>query len=139
MQRGQVSLEYAAVVALVLAASIPMWLFVQSEVSRATWELDSALASSAASTIAQSADWAYLQGYPAQAIVSVTLPSSVTNVSFRGREVRIGFSGPSGGLEAYAVCAANLSGFVPASSGKLMILVNASASTPDEVGVWVAG
>ena len=69
LERAQASLEYAVVVAMVLAASIPIWMFVQGRIDTSRYELDSAISQEAVDRVTAAADWAYLSGYPARRIV----------------------------------------------------------------------
>ena len=134
--RAQVSLEYAAVVALVLAASVPVWMLVQDRLDWARYELDTSLAQQAAGEVVRAADWAAVSGYPARRMVEISLPSSTENLTVDGREIVITYRGPAGLSQAYDVSLANLSGSIPALGGKFDVVVGAVEDAPGNVSIY---
>jgi uncharacterized protein (UPF0333 family) len=138
-RRGQVSLEYAVVVGLVLAACVPAWLLAQQRISDAQTQLDAATAQSAVDAVVKAADWAVLSGYPARRTVEIDLPKSVQSAQVGGREVRILFYGSAGPTEAYGVSHANLSGDIPVGGARVRLLVAASQAQQGNVTVSKVG
>ena len=136
-RRAQVSLEYAAVVAFVLAMSIPLWFFVQDRMSWARADLDASVSESTVSAVTDAANWASLAGYPARTTVDVSLPDTVINYSFAGKEFEVTYNRPGGFAQAYSVSRAYLSGVIPSRGGRFSLLVSADEGAPGNVTVSV--
>ncbi len=137
--RAQASLEYAAVIALLLAVSLPLWMFVNDRLATARREIDASTADRTVRAIAQSADWVYLQGFPARRTVEVELPDSVESYGVSGREVLLRLAVPGGTSEIYAVAMANLTGELPSRPGRAFILVSSVEGNPGTVNVSAVG
>ena len=136
--RAQASLEYAMVVAMVLAISIPVWIMIREQTSGASDEVDASLARLAVSQVASAADWAFLQGHPARKVIGVEFPNSLSGFSFMGREARATLA-TSGGraMDVYEVSLANLTGDVPQRGGYYNLQVAAVEGAAGLVNVTV--
>ncbi|MFA5247057.1 MAG: hypothetical protein WC408_04180 [Candidatus Micrarchaeia archaeon] len=137
--KAQVSLEYLVVVGMILAASVPVWMFAQNSMSEAQFELDASTARAAAEVVAGAADWAVLSGYPARKTVEITLPRSIENAYVSDREVRLVYWGASGLTEAYSVSDANLTGAIPIGGTKARLVVAAMESPRGNVSITSVG
>jgi len=120
--KGQVGIEYGAVLVLFLFILIPFLYIgiteieISGQVSQARVAVDS---------IADSADRVYAQGPGASTTVEIYLPVSVNYASLNGREVNLNLLLPTGGTtDVYAISKGTLSGSVPTLPGRHVLVVS---------------
>lgn len=124
--RGQISIEYAAVLVLFLIVLVPvlyvgmMDIQISGQVSQARVAVDA---------IADSADRVYAQGPGATTTVEVYLPAGIERAEFNEREVNIKLNLPTGGTtDVYALARANLTGVMPTLPGRHVLVVTMNSS-----------
>jgi len=125
-RRGQVGIEYGAVLVLFLVILIPMLyvgimnIQISGQVSQARVAVES---------IADSADRVYAQGPGATTTVEVYLPSGINYANFSGREANINLYLPTGGTtDVYSLARGNLSGTMPTLPGRHVLVVTMNSS-----------
>ncbi len=126
--RGQVALEYAAIVALSLAILVPLWLFVNSSIDSTKADLQTSYAKNALGKIRDAADAAFVEGPPARFSLYLTFPEGIQSTSVSGREVSMTLSifGAQGAQsDAYITTIGNVTGSIPAQSGLIRLFVKA--------------
>ena len=124
--RGQIGLEYAAVLVLFLIILIPvlyigvMDIQIEGQTSQAKIAVDS---------IADSADRVYAQGPGATTTVEVYLPAGINSAGFNKQEVNIQLNLPTGGqTDVYALARGNMSGTMPMLPGRHVLIVSMNSS-----------
>jgi len=124
--KGQISIEYAAVLVLFLIVLVPvlyigmMDIQIAGQVSQARVAVDA---------IADSADRVYAQGPGATTTVEIYLPAGVNTAGFSGREVNIKLNLPTGGTtDVYALARGNLSGVMPTLPGRHVLVLTMNST-----------
>ncbi len=133
--RAQAAFEYLAIVGIVLAFLIPIWLYVTSLQNQTATQLSLSYAKNAADTITDKADLVFSQGPPARIETQVYIPKNVVSV-----EILDGPSGSTGSTIVFHIRVgtqisdvsstsnAQLQGSVPAKEGKYRISIEAADS-----------
>ncbi len=125
--KGQVALEYMAIVGLSLAILIPLLLYVNAAVGSTREELQVSQARNSLARIRDAADAAFVEGPPARFLLSLNFPEGIESTSVSGQEVsmRVLLYGGLGESDAFATTIGNVSGSIPSQSGLVRILVKA--------------
>ncbi len=125
-QRGQVGIEYMAILVLFLIILIPvmyigiMDIQIQGQTSQARVAVDS---------IADTADRVYAQGAGTITTVEVYLPAGINYASFTNHEVDINLNLPTGDTtDVYAIARGNLTGTMPTVPGRHVLVVGMNES-----------
>ena len=125
-RRGQVGIEYGAVLVLFLIILVPvlyigvMDIEIAGQVSQARVAVDS---------IADSADRVYAQGPGATTTVEVYLPAGINHAGFSGQEVNINLNLPTGGVtDVYSLARANITGTMPTLPGRHILVVGMNST-----------
>lgn len=126
MLRAQVGLEYAAIIILLLVVLIPLVYLgfrdiqTASQVSRTKIAVDA---------IADAANRVYAQGPGARTTIEIFLPDGINSVSITGKEVNYNVILPGGGTtDVFALAKGNLSGTLPMSVGRHLLILDMNSS-----------
>jgi uncharacterized protein (UPF0333 family) len=125
-QKGQVGIEYMAILVLFLIILIPvmyigmMDIQIQGQTSQARVAVDS---------IADTADRVYAQGSGTTTTVEVYLPRGINYASFTNHEINININLPTGTTtDVYALAKGNLNGIMPTLPGRHVLVVTMNSS-----------
>ncbi|NUN11228.1 hypothetical protein HUU53_01125 [Candidatus Micrarchaeota archaeon] len=110
MRKAQASVEYLSIIALSLLILVPVWLFVNNINTDVQGELNLGYAKQAVRHIGESADLVFSQGYPAQLLVEVRVPSNIESVSIQANELSVRVSKKEGLSDVFYVTNGNLTG-----------------------------
>jgi uncharacterized protein (UPF0333 family) len=81
IMRGQSSIEYFVIAAMVMMFMIPIWVYIMTIQQQAAQELSLSYSKNAAKQIADAASLVHSQGSPAKINIKVYIPDGVGNVS----------------------------------------------------------
>ncbi len=126
--KGQVAVEYVAIVALSLAILVPVWLYTDQIRAQVDGQLRLSYAKQTVDRLRDAADLVYAQGPPAQFYVDVTVPDGVQSVYVNGKLISLSVSASWGVSEAFATTVGNVTGSLPsftAYGGPKRVLVKA--------------
>ena len=127
--RGQVGIEYAALMLFALIALLPIAFFAYQNLG---WQNRVAQAQVATARIAAEADLIAAQGAGAKGTVEVFFPDSIDSNSSRtfvnGKQVQLSLLAPNGRNDIFAVTKANVTGTLPSSSGMHTISVSMNST-----------
>ncbi len=126
--RGQASIEYLALVGIVLAFIIPVWLYMTSLNTQTGNELSLSYAKNAAKQIADVSSLVYSQGPPAKVSLKLYIPSGVINASLQGNNIVFNVSVGNSYTDVFAVSSAPLNGTLPTEQGTYNIAIQAVGS-----------
>jgi len=126
--RAQAAVEYLSIIALSLAALLPLWYFVSMSTDSVKQDLRVGTARQAVFKLRDAADLAYAQGSPSEFLVEVNVPESISSAYVSGNEVVLRLLVRGGITDVFAVTTANLTGDISAlqnSQGIHMVRVKA--------------
>ncbi|QLJ52435.1 MAG: hypothetical protein Sv326_0260 [Candidatus Fermentimicrarchaeum limneticum] len=124
--KGQIGIEYAAVLVLFLFILVPVLYIGMMDIQIAG---QTSQARVAVDSIADSADRVYAQGPGATTTVEIYLPAGINSASFNKQEVNINLNLPTGGkTDVYALARGNLSGTMPTLPGRHVLVVRMNSS-----------
>ena len=112
--RGQISIEYIAIVATVLILTIPVLYYATSKSSEDIRLND---AGSSVEAIQSLADKVYYLGKGTRDYTTITIPSGVTSTSAQGHEVLITISIYGGNNDITKTTIAPIGGLIPMQKG----------------------
>jgi uncharacterized protein (UPF0333 family) len=125
-ERGQVGIEYMAILVLFLIILIPvmyigiMDIQVEGQTSQARVAVDS---------IADTADRVYAQGPGTTTTVEIYLPRGINYAGFNKQEVNINLYLPTGATtDIYALARGNLTGTMPILPGRHVLVVGMNSA-----------
>jgi uncharacterized protein (UPF0333 family) len=120
-ERGQVGIEYMAILVLFLIILIPVMYIgmldiqLQGQTSQARIAVDS---------IVDTVDRVYAQGPGTTTTVEVYLPPGINYASFTGQEVNINLNLPTGdNSDVYSLARGNITGTMPTLPGRHVLVV----------------
>ncbi|VVB68298.1 Uncharacterised protein [Candidatus Norongarragalina meridionalis] len=109
--RAQAAVEYLSIVAISLAALLPLWYFVSTSTDSVKQDLRVGSARQAVFKLRDAADLAYAQGVPAEFLVEVNVPDGISSASLYANEIVLQISmGSRGTTDVFSVSIANLTG-----------------------------
>lgn len=125
-RKGQIGIEYMAILVLFLVILIPvmyigiMDIQIESQTSQARIAVDS---------IADTADRVYAQGPGTTTTVDVYLPAGIDYAKFTNQEVDINLYLPTGSnTDVYALSEGNLTGTMPTLPGRHVLVVTMNST-----------
>ncbi|MFH0835181.1 MAG: hypothetical protein V1881_02465, partial [Candidatus Micrarchaeota archaeon] len=124
----QAAVEYLSIIALSLAALLPLWYFVSTSTDSVKQDLRVGSARQAVFKLRDAADLAYAQGSPSEFVVEVNVPESISSAYVSGNEVVLRLEVRGGITDIFAVTTANLTGDISAmqnSQGVHLVRVRA--------------
>ena len=125
VHRGQVGIEYAALMLLVLLALVPVSYFAYQNLG---WENRVSQAQVAVARIAAEANIVAAQGAGAKGTVDVFFPDGIDSNSSRtfvkSKQVQLSLWSGTGHNDVFAVTKANVTGSLPSSSGRHILAVS---------------
>src|SRR5271157_706436 len=121
IRRGQVGIEYMAIIVLFLIILIPvmyigmMDIQIEGQTSQARVAVDS---------VADTANRVYAQGPGTTTTVEVYLPAGINYAKFTNQEVDINLNLPTGSTtDVYALSEGNITGIMPTLPGRHVLVV----------------
>ncbi len=125
---SQVSIEFLIVSALVLLILAPLWMSMLRAIQAQQDDLRVSQARTALQRIVQSADLVYVQGAPASVVVTVYVPSGVSNYSLLSNETVYILALGSAHTDVVEPTKTPLSGSLPTTEGTYKLIVKAEAT-----------
>ena len=127
--RGQVGIEYAALMVLILVALVPVAFFAYQNLG---WENRVAQARVATARIAAEADLVAAQGAGAKGTVDVFFPDGIDSNSSRtfvkSKQIQLSLWSGTSHSDVFAVTKANVTGTLPSSSGRHLLSVSMNST-----------
>lgn len=117
--RGQTSIEYFVIAAMVLMFMVPIWVYVVTTQHQTTQELSLSYARNSVKQIADAANLVHSQGAPAKLNIKVYVPEGLYNVSIINRTIIFNMLSDSQTTEVWYMSMAELRGGenIPTSEG----------------------
>ena len=133
--RAQASVEYIAIVFIVIAMLIPIWAYVAGVKEQASTQMSLSYAQTAADRIADGADLVGSQGASARLSVRVYIPYGVNHTIITGNSMVFGLSLAEGYSDVVAVSSSGLNGTLPTAEGEYWIVLESNGTA---VNIWPA-
>ena len=115
--RAQAAVEYLSIIALSLAALLPLWYFVSTSTDSVKQDLRVGTARQAVFKLRDAADLAYAQGSPSEFLVEVNVPGSISSAYLSGNEIVLRLEVRGGTTDIFSVTTANLTGDISRMQG----------------------
>jgi len=125
MKTLQAALEYIAILGVVLAFIIPLWVYTISLYQQTNTELSLSYAENAVKQIADTASLVYSQGPPAKVSLRVYIPVGVVNITMVNTTIIFNVSTPFGYTNVFAISDAKLNGSIPTEEGYYLLSIEA--------------
>lgn len=123
--RAQVAFEYMAVVGLVLAMLLPIWIYISNTQQRANTELYLSYAKNAVEKITETSDLVYSQGPPAKVNVKVYIPRRISQVVIVNNTIYFKIYTEGGTSDVSATSSATMNGTIPTTEGIYTLSIEA--------------
>ena len=123
-RRAQVSMEYLFLMGLVVFMVLPLIVLYYTQTAQLSDESAGAMASRAATQIAQAADTVYYLGEPSMRTLEVEFPDGIALVNVSGSSITLRMRSSHGDYDQSAWSAANLTGAINATPGPHTIVVS---------------
>ncbi len=124
--KGQISLEYIAILVLILFFITPIWLHSMNVQYQSTTQMSLSYAKLAAERVADAADFIYSQGPPASIRLMVYIPSGVESSNITNNTILFKLRYGNKLSDVFATSTAPLNGSLPVNEGNYRIIIEAN-------------
>ena len=124
-KKGQIALEYLAIIAFALILAIPIIVNAQTSTLDLGSVSRSSMAKNALSAVKEAAELVYSQGEPARVSFKISLPFGINSSTVNGTELSFTLRGRNGFFKVYQTVSFNVTGTLPISPGAHTIITKA--------------
>ena len=124
-RKGQIALEYLAIMAFALLLALPFILNAQNSALDLGAVSRSSMAKNALSAVKEAAELVYSQGEPARVSFKINLPFGINSSTVNGTELSFTLTSRTGSFKVYEVLSFNATGKLPVNPGIHTIIVKA--------------
>ena len=128
MRRGQASIEYISLVALVLVLSVPMLMIFYEKSAETKSTINFNQAQQIAQKIADNAESIYYLGENAKTTLRITMPENVVGIAIGNREVTLNLTDQGRISEIDASVPVNITGNISYYQGPHRIVIESRGS-----------
>lgn len=129
--RAQAAFEYIVIVSVILAFTIPLWIFYFNVQGDASTEITLAHTKSAARRIAETANLISSQGPPAKATISLFIPDGIQSVNISDNIISFKVQVDGSLTDVFEISEATLNGTIPIERGNYLITIEAQQGFVD--------
>jgi len=123
--KGQIALEYLAIIAFALLLALPFILNAQNSALDLGAVSRSSMAKNALSTVKEASELVYYQGPPARVSFKIKLPFGINSSTVNGTELSFTLKSRTGIFKVYEILSFNATGNLPILPGVHTITVKA--------------